>query len=171
CVKEARRTVSLWQGVAADLDGPPASMSDASMSDAAAHDLQRLSDAASHLGLAAARYGDRRLATDAWELSRRVADTGLGHDQSRIARADNSLAALAAETGRAQHATNLITSVLATRLALRERQPQDAAGWRRLTVTQRTRTDIARRCGQVVEGVRLAADLLADRQARLGELG
>src|SRR5208282_1842957 len=35
----------------------------------------------------------------------------------------------------------------------------------------RTRTDIARRCGQVVEGVRLAADLLADRQARLGELG
>ena len=65
----------------------------------------------------------------------------------------------------------LITSVLATRLALRERQPQDAANWRRLTVTQRTRTDIARLNGQVIEGVRLAADLLADRQARLGELG
>jgi hypothetical protein len=166
CVKEARRTVSLWQGVAADLDGPAASMSDA-----AAHDLQRLSDAASHLGLAAARYGDRRLAADAWELSRRVADGGLGHDQSRIARADSSLAALAAEAGRGPHATKLITSVLATRLALRERQPQDAANWRRLTVTQRTRTDIARLNGQVIEGVRLAADLVTDRQARLGELG
>ncbi len=166
CVKEARRTVSLWQGVAADLDGPAASMSDA-----AAHDLQRLSDAASHLGLAAARYGDRRLAADAWELSRRVADGGLGHDQSRIARADGSLAALAAEAGRGPHATRLITSVLATRLALRDRQPQDAANWRRLTVTQRTRTDIARLNGQVIDGVRLAADLVADRQARLGELG
>ena len=166
CVKEARRTVSLWQGVAADLDGPAASGSDA-----AAHDLQRLSDAASHLGLAAARYGDRRLAADAWELSRRVADGGLGHDQSRIARADSSLAALAAEAGRGPHATKLITSVLASRLALRERQPQDAANWRRLTVTQRTRTDIARLNGQVIEGVRLAAELVADRQARLGELG
>ena len=165
CVKEARRTVSLWQGIA-DLDGPAASRSDA-----AAHDLQRLSDAASHLGLAAARYGDRRLAADAWELSRRVADGGLGNDQSRIARAEGSLAALAAEAGRGPHATKLITSVLATRLALRERQPQDAANWRRLTVTQRTRTDIARLNGQVIEGVQLAADLLADRQARLGELG
>jgi tetratricopeptide (TPR) repeat protein len=166
CVAEARRTVSLWQSLATDLDGPPASAYDA-----AGHDLQRLSDAASHLGLAAARFGDRRRAADAWELSRRVAGAGLGHDQSRIARADNNLAALAAETGRGTHATNVITSVLATRQALRERQPQDAAGWRRLTVTQRTRTDIARLNGQVVDGVRLAADLLADRQARLGELG
>jgi tetratricopeptide (TPR) repeat protein len=166
CVKEAQRTVSLWQSLAADLDGPVLSISDA-----AGHDLQRLSDAATHLGLAAARYGDRRSAAAAWELSRRVADQDLGHDQSRIARADNNLAALAAETGRAEHATSVITSVLATRLALRERQPQDAAGWRRLTVTQRTRTDIARLNGQVVDGVRLAADLLADRQARLGELG
>ena len=165
CVNEARRTVSLWQGVA-DLDGPATAMSDA-----AAHDLQRLSDAASHLGLAAARFGDRRLAADAWELSRRVADGGLGHDQSRIARADSSLAALAAEAGRGPHATKLITSALATRLALRERQPQDAANWRRLTVTQRTRTDIARLNGQVIEGARLAAELVADRQARLGELG
>jgi hypothetical protein len=165
CVKEARRTVSLWQNLAADLDGPVSSTSDAG------HDLQRLSDAASHLALAAARYGDRRSAADAWELSRRVADQCLGHDESRIARADTNLAALAAETGRGQHATNVITSVLATRLALRERHPQDPAGWRRLTVTQRTRTDIARLNGQVTEGVRLAADLLADRRARMGELG
>ena len=112
CVKEARRTVSLWQGVA-DLDVPAATRSDA-----AAHDLQRLSDAASHLGLAAARYGDRGLAADAWELSRRVADGGLGHDQSRIARAEGSLAALAAEAGRGPHATKLITSVLGARIVL-----------------------------------------------------
>ncbi len=162
CLAEAQRTVSLWQSLAGDLDGPLAG---------AVHDLQRLSDAASHLGLAAARFGDRGSAADAWELSRRVADAGLGEDQSRIARADNNLAALAAETGRGAHATSVITSVLATRQALRERQPQDPAGWRRLTVTQRTRTDIARLNGQVVDGVRLAADLLADRQARLGELG
>ena len=90
---------------------------------------------------------------------------------SRGSRAEGSLAALAAEAGRWPHATKLITSVLATRLALRERQPQDPASWRRLTVTQRTRTDIARLNGQVIEGVQLAADLLADRQARLGELG
>jgi len=67
CVGEAQRTVALWQSLAADLDGPAAS-------DATAHDLQRLSDAASHLGLAAAKFGDRRTAADAWQLSRRVAD-------------------------------------------------------------------------------------------------
>jgi hypothetical protein len=166
CMKEAQRTVSLWQGLTAAPDGPVLSISDA-----AGHDRQRLSDAASHLGLAAARYGDRGSAAAAWELSRRVADQDLGHDQSRIARADNNLAALAAEAGRAEYATSVIGGVLATRLALRDRQPQDAAGWRRLTVTQRTRTDIARLNGQVVDGVRLATDLLADRRARLGELG
>ena len=97
CVGEAQRTVALWQSLAADLDGPAAS-------DATAHDLQRLSDAASHLGLAAARFGDRRTAADAWQLSRRVADQGLGRDQSRIARADTNLAALAAETGHGEQA-------------------------------------------------------------------
>jgi hypothetical protein len=165
CVKEARRTVSLWQDLAADTDGPVSPMSDAG-----GHDLRRLSDAASHLGLAAARYGDRRSAADAWELSRRVADQGLGHDQSRIARADNNLAALAAETGHGQAAETVITGVLHTRQRLLERQPKDAAAWRRLTVTERTRTDIARLNGRVIEGVRLAAGLLADRQARMGAL-
>jgi tetratricopeptide (TPR) repeat protein len=165
CVREARRTVSLWQDLATDSDGA------VSPSDAVGHDLQRLSDAASHLGLAAARYGDRQAAADAWELSRRVADQGLDHDEPRIARADNNLAELAAETGHGQHATKVIDSVLAARRAWRDRQPQDPAGWRRLTVTQRTRTDIARLNGQVIEGVRMAADLLADRRARLGAVG
>ena len=114
--------------------------------------------------------GTGELAAEAWELSRRVADGGLGHDQSRIARADSSLAALAAEAGRgpARHQAHH-RRVLATRLALREGQPHDAANWRRLTVTERTRADIARMNGQVIEGVRLAADLVADRQARLGD--
>jgi hypothetical protein len=166
CVREARRTVSLWQDLATDSDGAVSGVSDA-----AGHDLQRLSDAASHLGLAAARYGDRRAAADAWELSRRVAEQDLGYDEPRIARADNNLAELAAETGHGQHATKVIDSVLAARRAWRDRQPQDPAGWRRLTVTQRTRTDIARLNGQVIEGVQMAADLLADRRARLGTVG
>ena len=84
CITEAQRTVSLWQNLAADLDGPVSSISDAT-----GHDLQRLSDAASHLGLAAVRYGDRRTAAEAWRLSRGIASQGLGHDQSRVARADN----------------------------------------------------------------------------------
>jgi tetratricopeptide (TPR) repeat protein len=172
CVREARRTVSLWQALAANPDDRAGlDLAASPVSDAAGHDLQRLSDAASHLGMAAARYGDRRTAEDAWELSRQVAERGLRHDQSRIARADNNLAGLAAETGRAEQATSAITRVLATRLALRERQPRDAACWRRLTVTQRTRTEIARVNGQVTEGVRLATDLLADRQARSSEPG
>jgi hypothetical protein len=171
CVREARRTVSLWQNLAADSDRADSDRAVSPASDAAGHDLQRLSDAASHLGLAAARYGDRQAAADAWELSRRVAERDLGHDEPRIARADNNLAELAAETGHGQHATKVIDSVLATRRAWRDRQPQDPAGWRRLTVTQRTRTDIARLNGQVIEGVRLAADLLADRRARLGTVG
>ena len=162
CVREARRTVSLWQ----DLTNGRAD----SMPDAAGHDRQRLSDAASHLGLAAARYGDRRSAAEAWELSRRVAEQGLGHDRSRIARADNNLAALAAETGRGRHAETLITEVLQARQALLEGQPQDAPSWRRLTVTERTRTDIARLNGRAIESVRLATGLLADRRARLGGL-
>jgi hypothetical protein len=165
CVREARRTVSLWQNLATGSDDA------VSGSDAAGHDLQRLSDAASHLGLAAARYGDRKAAADAWELSRRVAEQGLGHDEPRIARADNNLAELAAETGHGQHATKVIDSVLAARRAWRDRQPQDPGGWRRLTVTERTRTDIARLNGQVIDGVRMAADLLADRRARLGTVG
>ena len=171
CISEAQRTVSLWQDLAADLDGAyldgPASPS----SDATGHDLQRLSDAASHLGLAAARYGDRRTAADAWQLSRRVASHGLGHDQSRVARADNNLAALAAETGRGEQARTVIAGVRQTRLALLERHPQDAAAWRRLTVADRTRTDVARLSGEAIESVRLAAGLLADRQARLGDPG
>jgi tetratricopeptide (TPR) repeat protein len=171
CVREARRTVSLWQNLATDLDRADSDGAVSPASGAAGHDLQRLSDAASHLGLAAARYGDRQAAADAWELSRRVAEQGLGHDEPRIARADNNLAELAAETGHGQHATKVIDSVLAGRRAWRDRQPQDPAGWRRLTVTQRTRTDIARLNGQVIEGVRMAADLLADRRARLRTVG
>jgi len=162
CVGEAQRTVSLWQNLAADLDGPAAS-------DATGHDLQRLSDAASHLGLAAARFGDRRTAADAWQLSRRVADQGLGHDQSRIARADTNLAALAAETGHGEQAGTAVSDVHRTRLALLDRRPQDAAAWRRLTVTERTRTDVARLTGEAVESVRLAIALLADRRARLSD--
>jgi tetratricopeptide (TPR) repeat protein len=165
CIKEARRTVSLWQALTANLDSHAASVPDA-----AGHDLQRLSDTASHLGIAAARYGDRQSAAQAWELSRRIAERPLGHDQSRIARADNNLAALAAETGRGQHAANVITDVLRTRVGLLERQPQDTAAWRRLTVTERTRTDIARINGSGIDSVKLASDLLADRRARLGHL-
>src|SRR6266550_1809851 len=137
CVGEARRTVALWQNLAADLDGP--------VSDATGHDLQRLSDAASHLGLAAARFGDRRTAADAWQLSRRVADQGLGHDQSRIARADTNLAALAAETGHGEQAGIAVAGV------------------------HRTRPDVARLTGAAAESVRLAIALLADRRARLGD--
>jgi hypothetical protein len=165
CVREARRTVSLWQALTADLDGQAAPAPDA-----AGHDLQRLSDAASHLGMAAARYGDRRSAAQAWELSRQVAGQPLGHDRSRIARADNNLAALAAETGCGPRAATLIADVLHTRLTLAELQPQDPAAWRRLTVTERTRTDIARTNGSVIDSVKLACELLADRQARLGRL-
>jgi tetratricopeptide (TPR) repeat protein len=162
CLREARRTVSLWQDLAA---GGPA----AEVPVTAGHDLQRLSDAASHLGLAAARYGDRRSAADAWQLSRRVAEHELGHDVSRMARADANLAALAAEAGHGQQADRVISGVLRTRLELLERRPDDDAAWRRLTVTARTRVDIARVSGQVIESVRLAADLLADRRARLGD--
>jgi hypothetical protein len=78
CISEAQRTVSLWRELAADLDGAYLDGPGSSSSDATGHDLQRLSDAASHLGLAAARYGDRRTAADAWQLSRRVASHGLG---------------------------------------------------------------------------------------------
>ena len=162
CVGEAQRTVALWQSLAADLDGP-------ATSGARGHDLQRLSDAASHLGLAAARFGDRRTAADAWQLSRRVADQGLGRDQSRIARADTNLAALAAETGHREQAGTVVAGVHRTRLALLDRGPQDAAAWRRLTVTERTRTDVARLAGEATESVRLAMALLADRRARLSD--
>jgi hypothetical protein len=64
----------------------------------------------------------------------------------------------------------VITEVLHTRRTLLERQPQDAAAWRRLTVTERTQTDIARLNGRAIQSVRLAAGLLADRRARLGDL-
>jgi tetratricopeptide (TPR) repeat protein len=170
CVGEAQRTVALWQSLAADLDGP-------ATSDATAHDLQRLSDAASHLGLAAAKFGDRRTAADAWQLSWRVADQGLGRDQSRIARADTNLAALAAETGHGEQVGIVVADVHRTRLVLLDRGPQDAAAWRRggvaawrrLTVTERTRTDVARLAGEATESVRLAMALLADRRARLSD--
>jgi hypothetical protein len=162
CVWQARRSVALWQDLAADLDGPDGS-------GATEHDLQRLSDTSSHLGLAASRYGDRLTAADAWQLSQRVADQGLGHDQSRIARADNNLAALAAEAGHGERAAAVIAKVRQTRLALLESQPHNAAAWRRLTVTDRTRTDVARLNGDATESVRLAMVLLADRRERLAD--
>jgi tetratricopeptide (TPR) repeat protein len=160
CVREARRTVSLWQDLVA------AGVADAG---ARGHDLQRLSDAASHLGLAAFRYGDRVAAADAWQLSRRVAEQNLGHDVSKVARADTNLAGLAAETGDGPDAAGLVSGVFQTRLGLAERHPDSAAAWRRLTVTARTQADIARTDGRVGEGVRLALELLANRQARLGD--
>ena len=163
-ISEGRRTVALWQSLTADLDGPPSAAAGA-----AGHDRQRLSDAASHLGLTAVRYGDRRTAAEAWQLSRRIAD-GLDHDQSRVARADNNLAALAAEAGRGEQAWTLIAGVRQTRLALLDRQPHDAAAWRRLTVTERTQADVARLNGAATESVRLAMALMADRRARLGEV-
>jgi len=166
CMRQARQTVSLWREAAASPDGP-----DSLMSQAVWHDLQRLSDAASHLGLAASRYGDRRSAADAWRLSRRVAEHELAGDLPRMSRADTNLATLAAEAGRADEASGLIAGVFRARLELADRQPDSAAAWRRLTVTARARADIARVAGQVVEGVRLAADLLADRQARLRDPG
>jgi hypothetical protein len=163
-IAEAQRTVALWQGLTAGLDG----QAPAAASDATSHDRQRLSDAASHLGLTAIRYGDRRTAADAWRLSRRIAD-GLDHDQSRVARADNNLAALAAEAGHGERAWTLISGVRQIRLTLLDRQPHDAAAWRRLTVTDRAQADIARLNGAATESVRLAAALLADRRARLGD--
>jgi tetratricopeptide (TPR) repeat protein len=162
CVREADRSVLLWQ----DLVAAGAATSD---TEARGHDLHRLSDTASHLGLAAARYGDRQAASQAWQLSRRVAEQDLNHDVSRIARADTNLAGLAAETGRGPDPASVISSVFDTRLALAERHPESAAAWRRLTVTARIRADIARATGRGGDGVRLAADLLADRQARLGD--
>jgi hypothetical protein len=162
-ISEGQRTVALWQSLTADLDGPAAAAAGAT-----GHDLQRLSDAASHLGLTAVRYGDRRTADEAWQLSRRVAD-GLDHDQSRVARADNNLAALAAEAGRGEQAWTLIADVRQTRLALLDLRPQDAAAWRRLTVTERTQADVARLNGAATASVRLAMDLMADRRARLGD--
>jgi tetratricopeptide (TPR) repeat protein len=163
-ITEAQRTVALWQSLTADLDGPAS----AAASDATGHDLQRLSDAASHLGLTAVRYGDRRTAAGAWQLSRRIAE-GLDRDQSRVARADNNLAALAAEAGHGEQAWTLIGDVRQTRLTLLDHQPHSAAAWRRLTVTDRAQADIARLNGAATESVRLATALLADRRARLGD--
>jgi hypothetical protein len=160
CVREARRTVSLWQDLVA---------AGAADTGAKGHDLQRLSDAASHLGLAAFRYGDRVAAAEAWQLSRRVAEQDLGHDVSRVARADTNLAALAAEITDGPGAADLISEVFRTRLGLAERHPDNAAAWRRLTVTARTQAEIARTDGRVGEGVRLAVELLANRQDRLGD--
>jgi hypothetical protein len=173
-IVEGRRTVALWQSLTADLDGPPAAVgratgAGAAGAGAAGHDRQRLSDAASHLGLTAVRYGDRRTAAEAWQLSRRVAD-GLDHDESRVARADNNLAVLAAEAGRGEQAWTLIGGVRQTRLALLDRRPHDAAAWRRLTVTERTQADVARLNGAATESVQLAMALMADRRARLGEV-
>jgi hypothetical protein len=182
-ISEGRRTVALWQSLTDGLDGPPATAGGATAGGAtgagsaatgsaatgsAGHDRQRLSDAASHLGLTAVRYGDRRTAAEAWQLSRRVAD-GLDHDQSRVARADNNLAALAAEAGRGEQAWTLIGGVRQTRLALLDRQPHDAAAWRRLTVTERTQVDVARLNGAATESVQLAIALMTDRRARLGD--
>ncbi len=160
CVREARRTVSLWQDLVA---------AGAADSGARGHDLQRLSDAASHLGLAAFRYGDRVAAADAWQLSRRVAAQDLQHDVSRVARADTNLAGLTAEIQDGPDAGALVSGVFQTRLGLAERHPDNAAAWRRLTVTARTRADIARSDGRVGEGVQLAIELLASRQDRLGD--
>src|SRR5580698_4010370 len=160
CVREARRTASLWQDLVA---------AGAADSGAKGHDLQRLSDAASHLGLAAFRYGDRVAAANAWQLSRQVAEQDLGHDVSRVARADTNLAGLAAEVADGPGAAELVSGVFWTRLGLAERDPDSAAAWRRLTVTARTQADIARTGGRVGEGVRLAVELLANRQARLGD--
>ena len=160
CVREARRTVSLWQDLVA---------AGAADSGAKGHDLQRLSDAASHLGLAAFRYGDRVAAAAAWQLSRQVAEQDLGQDVSRVARADTNLAGLAAEVADGPGAAELVSGVFWTRLGLAERHPDNAAAWRRLTVTARTQADIARTGGRVSEGVLLAVELLANRQARLGD--
>ena len=162
CIRQARQSVSVWQ----DLVAEHASMPD---SETRGHDLQRLSDAASHLGLAAARYGDRVAAADAWQLSRRVAEQDLAMTCPGSRGPTPTWPRWPPRPGTDRTRPAPSPRCLPTRLALAERQPENAAAWRRLTVTARARADIARIGGRVAEGVRLAADLLADRQARLGD--
>jgi hypothetical protein len=169
CAREGGRAVALWRDLTETSPGGRADLATATPGDIR-HDLERLSDAASHVGLAALRYGDSHTAEEAWELSRTVATRDLGDDRSRITRAENNLAELAAEAGRGQDAWDGINGVFLTRTSLLEEHPEDPAAWRRLTVTARTRVDVARLTGRVQDAVRFAADLLKDRRARQGEL-
>jgi hypothetical protein len=153
CAREASSAVSLWQRVPARCRS----------------DNERLSDAASYLGLAASRYGDMAAAARAWRLSRDVAGADLGGDASRVARADSNLAELAAVTGHGQRAWDAIAGVHATRRAIAGAAPAGDAAWRRLTITERARADIARQAGRAAQSVRLAAAMLADRLDRLGD--
>lgn len=155
CAREAARTVALWQKVP----------------DPVRQDTERLSDAASHLGLAASRYGNLGSADDAWRLSRTIADRELNGDVSRIARVDSNLAELAAQTGQHGDAWTAIRAVCGVRESVLRGHPGDAAAWRRMTVSARVRADIARMTGRVTEAVQLSRELLADREARLRDAG
>ena len=141
CVRESQQVVSLWREVARA--GPPAG-APAGGPARTRYDPERLSDAASHLGLAALRYGDTGVAGEAWTLSRDVAERDLGADASRIARADTNMAALAAETGHGQEAWQRIQVVAQARAARLAEAPDDPPSWRRFTATARTQADVAR---------------------------
>jgi hypothetical protein len=154
CHLEAARTVALWQKVPMPVK----------------QDTERLSDAASHLGLAAFRYGDLDAAGNAWRLSRAIADRELAGDTSRMARVDSNLAELAAQAGGHGDAWTAIEAVCDSREAKLLERPDDDASWRRMTVSARARADIARLTGRTTQAVRLSQNLFADRSARLRDL-
>ncbi|SDG79245.1 hypothetical protein SAMN05421505_10840 [Sinosporangium album] len=142
--------------------------------------VRDLVDAASRHGLALLRVGDLAEAGDAFRLSADLAgEPFTDHDKAAyLARARHNLGETLLEAGRPCAAAGDLERAYLER-AYRERDEDghdkddrggDDAAWRRRTLTAQAHARAVSACGRVVEGVRLAEEVLHDRRAKLGGL-
>ncbi|GII90436.1 hypothetical protein Ssi02_06670 [Sinosporangium siamense] len=140
-------------------------------------EVRDLLDAASRRGLALLRYGDVAEAEASFRLSAQVDDAPLPeHDKvAYVARARHNLGEALLDAGRPLAAMVEIEHARRDRDGARTEGGRteggdDGAVWRRRTLTEQARARACYAAGRVVEGVRLAEEVLNDRRDRLGGL-
>jgi hypothetical protein len=138
-------------------------------------DLRALCDASSHLGYMLSRWGDLDAARAAYQLSREVAEHGVGlwdpHEaESFMLRSDHNLAEADQFAGRGAQAVAALEKVYAARRVYAEQPPARPGGaeWRRVSLTADARARAASAAGMVVQAVNNAEALVADRREQLG---
>jgi hypothetical protein len=117
-------------------------------------------------GLALGAYGRLVAARRQMERSSVIAEEELGGDADRMVRAARGVAEVDIEIGDAASARRRLTETLEFHRARSADSsgPGRRSAWRRLTLTEAAIAFAAVRSGQVVDGVRMALAVLADRR-------
>jgi tetratricopeptide (TPR) repeat protein len=147
-----------------------------SLPDGTETDPRSICDVQSRRGLALLRYGDLEAARAGFEAALEIAENDVKlHDPddaaSYAARARHNLGEVLVEAGRPVEGERLVKEARSAREGGAGKAAGVSPAWRRFTLTAQAEARSAVRTGKVVDGVRLAEEVVADRQHRLGDPG